>query len=121
MIQDFINQYGTTILYTVLTALAGYVGIFIKNQYTKYINDKTKQDVVKTCVRAVEQLYADLHGEDKYNKAVEGITEMLSEKGITITEFEIKMLIEATCAEFNDAFNKDVLVEPIANAVEAEQ
>lgn len=102
---QFINEYGTTILYTILTALAGYIGIWVKSLYTKYINDKTKQDVVKTCVSAVEQLYKDLHGEEKYNKVVESVSEMLMEKGITITELELKMLIEAAVGEFNEVFN----------------
>lgn len=102
---QFINEYGTTILYTILTALAGYIGIWVKSLYTKYINDKTKQDVVKTCVSAVEQLYKDLHGEEKYNKVVESVSEMLMKKGITITDLELKMLIEAAVGEFNEVFN----------------
>ena len=61
---QFINEYGTTLIYAVLTAIAGYVGLWVKSLYTKYINDKTKQDVVKTCVSAVEVLYKDLHGEE---------------------------------------------------------
>lgn len=106
MFTEFINEYGTTILYTLLTAFAGYLGLWIKSLYTKYINDKTKKDVVSTCVKAVEQLYKDLHGEDKYNEVVKSASEMLALKGITISELEIKMLIEASVAEFNNAFNK---------------
>ena len=34
---------------------------------------------------------------------------MLGEKGITITELELKMLIESTVGSFNDAFNKEPL------------
>lgn len=104
MLAEFINEYGTTILYTILTALAGYVGLWVKSLYTKYINDKTKKDVVSTCVKAVEQLYKDLHGEEKYNEVVSSASEMLALKGITITDLEIKMLIEAAVAEFNEAF-----------------
>lgn len=106
MFTQFINEYGTMILYTVLTTIAGYIGICIKSLYTKYINDKTKRDVVETCVKAVEQLYKDLHGEDKYNEVVKAASEMLALKGISISELEIKMLVEATVAEFNDVFNK---------------
>lgn len=106
MFIEFINEYGTTIIYTLLTAFAGYIGLWIKSLYTKYINDKTKKDVVRTCVQAVEQLYKDLHGEEKYNEVVVSASEMLALKGITISELEIKMLIEAAVAEFNDAFNK---------------
>lgn len=31
---------------------------------------------------------------------------MLGEKGISITDIEVRMLIEAAVAEFNDAFGK---------------
>ena len=114
---QFVNEYGITILYTILTALAGYIGIWVKSLYTKYINDKTKQDVVKTCVSAVEQLYKDLHGEEKYNKVVESVSEMLMEKGITITELELKMLIEASVGEFNKVFNSTPAITESKDAV----
>lgn len=99
--KEFINQYATTILYAVVTAIAGYIGIVVKNIYKKYCDNKTKKDVAKTVVGAVEQLYKDLHGQEKYDKAVEAMSEMLAEKGINISEIEIKMLIEAAVGEFN--------------------
>lgn len=105
-ITQFISEYGTTILYGILTAIAGALGIWVKSLYTEYVNDKTKEKIVRICVGAVEQLYKDLHGEEKYNKVVESVVEMLGEKGITISELELKMLIEATVAEFNEAFKK---------------
>lgn len=106
MFAQFISEYGTMILYSIITAIAGYIGIVVKNLYQKYINDQTKKDVVKTVVKGVEQIYKDLHGEEKLDKALEAASAMLFEKGITITEFELEMLIEAAVAEFNDAFNK---------------
>ena len=108
-IKLFISEYGTTILYAILTALAGYIGIVAKRLYTKYVNDMTKQAVAKTVVQAVEQIYTDLHGEEKLNKALEAASEMLAEKGITITDLEMRMLIEAALAEFNRAFEKEGL------------
>ena len=106
MFAEFISQYGMEILYTLVMAVAGYIGLQAKNLYQKYVNDQTKKDVAKTVVRGVEQIYKDLHGEEKLNKALEAASEMLGEKGIHITEFEMKMLIEAAVGEFNDAFNK---------------
>ena len=62
--------------------------------------------MVRTCVRAAEQLYKDLHGEEKYSKAVEAATQILLDKGIQISELEIKMLIEAAVSEFNNTFGQ---------------
>lgn len=106
MFVQFINEYGTTILYAIITTIAGYIGIVVKNLYQKYVNDQTKKDVVKTVVRSIEQIYKDLHGEDKLNKALESASEMLAIKGIEISEFELRVLIEAAVGEFNDVFNK---------------
>lgn len=103
---EFLSTYGMEILGTILTALAGYLGVVIKNLCQKYLNDKTKQDVAKTCVKAVEQIYKDLHGEEKFNKALECISDMLTEKGIAVSETEMKMLIESAVAEFNEVFSK---------------
>ena len=98
---DFMSNYGATILYTIMTAIGGYLGLFIKNMYSKYINDQTKKDVVNTCVRAVEQLYKDLHGDEKLQKAIEAISSMLNEKNISASTDEIRLLIEAAVLEFN--------------------
>ncbi|MFY9382378.1 MAG: phage holin, LLH family [Eubacteriales bacterium] len=104
MVVEFINTYGMTILVGILTSVASYVGIALKKIYEKYANTKIKQDVVKTVCEAVEQLYTDLKGEEKYNRAVQGVVEILATKGITITELEVKMLIESTCYSFKQAW-----------------
>ena len=105
-IKEFISNYATEILYYIITAIAGYLGIKFKNIYQKYINDKTKRDVAKTCVQAVEQIYKDIHGDEKLQKAFEFAEEMLKNKNIYITDTELKTLLEAAVSEFNDAFNK---------------
>ncbi len=104
IINEFIHNYGATILSTIVTAIAGYLGLVVKNLYTRYINDQTKKDVVNTCVQAVEQIYRDIHGEEKLNKCMESASLMLGEKGINVAESEIRMLIEAAVSEFNHNF-----------------
>ena len=114
MFVEFINTYGVDLLNLAVTAIFGYLGLVAKSMLKKIADNKTKKDVVKTVVQGVEQLYKDLHGEEKLNKAIESASEMLAEKGITISELEIRMLIEAAVAEFNDAFNKDKQKEETA-------
>ena len=103
---SFINQYGMEILFSIITAIAGYIGIVAKNLFTKYINDKTKTAVAKTAVQFVEQVYKDLHGEEKLNCALSAASDMLAEKGLAASDLELRYLIEAAVAEFNNAFNK---------------
>ena len=107
MLIEFINEYGNTIIYALLTGLFGYFGILAKKFFDKYFDSKEKRDVAASCVKFVEQVYKDLHGEEKLNKAIESASQMLSEKGINVTELELRMLIEAAVAEFNKAFEKN--------------
>ena len=65
-----------------------------------------KHDVVRTCVKAAEQLYHDLGGPVKLEKAKEGVRQMLEEKGIPISELEMNLLIESVVSEFNYGFAK---------------
>ena len=106
-IKMFINEYGTALLYVVVTAVFGYLGVQAKAIADKYLNDKTKRDVAKTVVQAVEQIYKDLHGDEKLKIALTTAADMLSEKGITVTDLEMMMLIEAAVGEFNEAFKKE--------------
>lgn len=105
-LQQFLADYGTMILYALLTAMAGLLGGALKKLYTKYVNDKTKKEVVKTAVMAVQQLYTNLNGEEKLQVALDAISDMLEEKGIPISDLEMRMLIEAAVGEFKEAFRQ---------------
>ena len=95
---SFLQTYAPTILYAVLTAIAGFLGVQLNKAFDRVSADDTKRKVVQTCVAAVEQLYRDLDGEAKKQKALEGIAEMLNERGIAISQLEAEMLLEAAVA-----------------------
>ena len=97
---ELLQPYLMEIIVTILTAIATYIGAKIKKIYEEKVNDETKRKVVSTVVKAVEQLYKDLKGDEKLEKAKEAVLEMLNEKGITITELEMNMLIEEVCNSF---------------------
>ena len=77
----FFAQYGMTILCTVLTALAGTIGAQLKRLVEKHLTDKTKRSIVLSCVKAVEQLYGTLGGEEKKRKAIEYVCRLLKQVG----------------------------------------
>ena len=112
----FINQYGTQILYALLSVAATAVGAWIGRVYKEKVNDETKRKVVKTCCTAVEQLYKDIGGAEKYRKACEGISAMLAEKGITITPLEMQMLIEEVCYDFAHAVREEAAGQAVLPA-----
>lgn len=101
MVKEFLAQYGMEIISTAVMAIFGFVGICLKNVIKKFSDERTKEQVCKTVVKAVEQMYSDLTGDERYEKAVESVSEMLEEKGIGATELEVKMLIESAVKEMN--------------------
>lgn len=105
IIKTIINTYGTEILGALLTALAGVLGMALKRLATQYVNTETKRSIARTVVQGVEQVYKDLHGQDKLDKAMEAAAAMLAEYGITVTEMELRMLLESALAEFNRVFD----------------
>lgn len=104
--EELFATYIVPLLIAAVSALAGFLGMQLKKLYEKHINDKTKEAVARTCVKAVEQLYHDLGGPEKFEKAQEGVVQMLNEKGIMISELELNLLIEAAVSEFNYGFAK---------------
>ena len=98
---EFIDNYGFTIVYALLTAIAGFIATKIKAIYEAKCDDETKKRVVRSCVKAVEQLYNDLGGAEKLERAKTNIIQILEQKGIVISELELDMLIEEVVAEFN--------------------
>ena len=103
---DIINHYLQEIVQLLILALAGWLGVQVKNLYKKYITTKIKQSVCRTAVRFVEQIFQDIHGPEKLAEAMAKASELLAEKGITISESELVAMIEAAVNEFNDAFAK---------------
>lgn len=101
---EYISEYILEILALIVSAFLTWLGVVLKRLYTKHINTQIKKDVVNTVVMAVEQLYKDVHGEEKLNKALEAAAEMLAAEGVVVTELELKMLIEAAVGSFNGAF-----------------
>ena len=97
---DFINQYGTTLLYTVLMAVISYIGLKAKKLSEEYIQDKTKKEDIKTVCEAVNQLYESLTGEEKLSKTIENSKQILSDKGIEINDLELRMYIESVIGCF---------------------
>ena len=71
VVLEFLSQYGYILAYTALTAIAGFLGAQIKKRIDRVTADKEKRKAVETVVKAVEQMYQDLSGREKLEKAKE--------------------------------------------------
>lgn len=98
---ELIQSHLFEILATILMAIISFLGTTIKLKYDKYIDTKEKKEIVKLTVQYVEQVFKELHGKEKLEKAKEKAVEWLNEKGIKISETELEILIESSVNEFN--------------------
>lgn len=111
------------ILATFLTGLFTYIGTRLKNAYEQKVNTETAKVVVENAVRFVEQVYKDLHGKEKLEKAVEQVSQVLASKGINLSEAEINMLIESAVYGLNEGWfelkePKTVVIDDSSNTTE---
>lgn len=99
---EIFSTYALEIIKAIVLMIAGYVGIVIKNLAAKYITTDTAKKVADTTVKYVEQIYTDIHGEEKLNKALALASDILETKNIVISEQELYALLEAAVKEMND-------------------
>ena len=85
------------ILATIITAVASFIGVSIKKAYTKYVDTKTKKEIVNSTVEYIEQIYKNVTvtNEEKLAKAKEKALEWLNTKGLKISDTELEILIES--------------------------
>lgn len=114
---SILNQYINPFWGLILTVLFGTIGVFVKNMAEKYLDTDTKKAVAKSAAAFVEQVWKDIHGREKLQKALETAESLLKKKGIKFDAEEMEVLIEAAVAEFNEAFKKPLSLDSTAAAV----
>ncbi len=108
----------TPALLALLVGVIGYIAKIAGTQVQRVADKyaiKAKLDANKTIVdlsvKYVQQVFKDANGETKYNEAKNKALEIMSEKGIKITDAELNMLIEASVANFKKGMTETVKFE----------
>ena len=119
---ELLNQCLNILIPALATLIAGWfavLGARIKSSYEEKVNTQIKKDIVKSTVEYVQQVYKFADGETKLSKAIEQASLVLSEKGILVSEAELKMLIEAAVYGLKQGIiDVSVLEEPTNVSVE---
>ncbi|MGB9859212.1 MAG: phage holin, LLH family [Moorellaceae bacterium] len=110
--EELVQKVAADLLVLLATVVAGYVVAWLRKRLgvegLKKIEVELaiKQELAAKAVQFVEQVYRDLHGEEKYRKAAEWLAGRARELGIAITADEMKGLIEAALRAFKDEFGE---------------
>lgn len=85
-----------SIAVTVVTAIAAWLGTKAK----ELLDTKEKKNIVESTVKYVEQIGKELGSEEKLALAKKAALEWLKQKGLTVSEIELNILIQAAVNDF---------------------
>ncbi len=95
----------------IISVIMLFVLTFIVKKTKTIVNTDVKKSVVADTVKYVEQIYKDIHGDEKVEKCKDKVIELLAEQGIKISDSELSVLIESAVQEMN--------TKPVLDFVEA--
>lgn len=105
---------------SVIAVLFGVLGAKLKSVYDTKIKTDTAKIVVDDVVKFVQQVYKDLDGPEKLQKALTEASTILNEKGISISDTELDMLIESAVYGLKQGITETVKEELPEETVEEE-
>lgn len=111
------ETYGVQIVQAVLCAIGGGLGYAVWKLYNRYIDTAEKRSVAHTAAAFVEQVWKDIHGPEKLDKALEAAQVLLKKKGIAFDAAEMMILIEAAVGEYINNFRNPRLRPDTADSV----
>ena len=94
---------------SVIAVLFGVLGAKLKSVYDTKIKTDTAKIVVDDVVKFVQQVYKDLDGTEKLQKALTEASTILNEKGISISDTELDMLIESAVYGLKQGITETVI------------
>ena len=80
---------------SIISVLLGVLAAKIKTAYDNKVQDEIVRTIVESVVRWAQQVYEDCDGPEKLQAALQKASDILNEKGITISDEELNMLIES--------------------------
>lgn len=99
--KEIINQMIANYLPAILSAILTFIVAQIRAKYNKYVDTQTKKEIASATVKYIEQVFDMLHGKEKLAKAKSTMESLLADKGITIGDTEMVVLLESAVKEMN--------------------
>lgn len=121
MFETIMHEYSFQILLLIVCAVATAIGFDCRELYKRHIDSQEKEAVAFSAAAFVEQVFHNLHGIQKMNKALETAETLLASRGIKFSAAEMMILIEAAVGQFNDAFNRDAGEDNQPNSIKADE
>lgn len=110
-----------SIIVSSVLSILGTVLIVATNELKKWISEKIKdvevergakeakvvKDVVVDAVRFIEQVFKHVSGKEKLMRGISKARLALHEKGLSISDDQLEMLVESVVSELNEVWKAD--------------
>ena len=107
---------------SVISVLLGVLAAKIKTTYDNKVQDEIVRTIVESVVKWTQQVYEDCDGPEKLQAALQKASDILNEKGITVSESELNMLIESAVYGLKQGVTVETpLIEATTETTEQEQ
>lgn len=97
LVKEIISQFLPILIEIIITMIGGVAVSYFK----KKIKSEETMQIVKSVVKATEQIHKDIHGHDKLYSAEVRAKRILESKGISLPDFELTSLIESAVHDLN--------------------
>jgi hypothetical protein len=104
IVQEILSTYLLPIVGTALSAFCAWLGTKLKTIYEEKANTELKKKIIDDTVQYVEQVFKDSSSEEKLSEAVKAAGDWLQEKGIDVSDSELKILIESSVYSLTNSF-----------------
>lgn len=101
-----IHELAFKLILAAIVFVMALAGIQLRSIARRWVDSGEKMAIARTSVLYVQQLYYELAGPEKMQRALETARELLEAKGIDFSAEEMTVLMEAAIAEFKEAFFK---------------
>ena len=114
MNQELFNAllpYIVSALATILTAVGAWLGKKVGDYFDSKKHSEVIQDIVEKTVKYVEQVGKSLGSEEKFALAKEKAIQWANTQGLSVSEVELEILIEAFVNSFDKGYQEPVGTE----------
>ena len=97
LVKEIISQFLPILIEIIITVIGGVAVSYFK----KKIKSEETMLIIKSVVKATEQIHKNIHGHDKLHCAEVRAKSILESKGISLPDFELTSLIESAVHDLN--------------------
>ena len=111
--ETFINSGIIVVVFNLIVQIFVVLLVYFGGSYLrklrKHLDERVRHETAQSAVKYVEQVFTTLGSSEKFEEAKNKLILLLEEKGIGITDTDVRVLIEEAVYELNEEKNEGII------------